>query len=100
MEMGTFWEKADLEIASFDLLKHPFYQAWSAGELTREDLKFYAEQYYYHVSGFPTYLTTLHSRMPEGPMRRAVLVNAYEEECTGASSTFTLNASSEACSLR
>jgi len=81
MEMGTFWEKADQEIAEFDLLKHPFYQAWSAGELTREDLKFYAEQYYHHVSQFPAYLTALHSRLPESAMRRAVLANAYEEEC-------------------
>lgn len=81
MEVATFWGKADQEIAKFDLLKHPFYQAWSAGELTREDLRFYAEQYYHQVSRFPAYLTALHSRLPEGAMRRAVLTNAYEEEC-------------------
>ena len=76
-----FWNLVDQEIARYDLLKHPFYQAWSAGELTTQDLKFYAEQYYHHVSKFPTYLTSLHSRLPEGAMRRAVLANAYEEEC-------------------
>ena len=83
MEVSAFWQKAGEELARFDLLQHPFYQAWSAGELTREDLKFYAEQYYHQVSAFPAYLTSLHSRLPEGAMRRDVLANAYEEECDG-----------------
>jgi len=83
MNFSGFWQEAEQEIAKYDLLRHPFYQAWSAGELTKEDLRFYAEQYYHHVSRFPTYLTALHSRLPEGPMRRGVLANAYEEECDG-----------------
>jgi pyrroloquinoline-quinone synthase len=83
MEISAFWQKVDREIAEYDLLKHPFYQAWTAGELTKEDLKFYAEQYYHQVSQFPTYLTALHSRLPEGATRRDVLANAYEEECEG-----------------
>src|SRR6202166_4333585 len=83
MEVSAFWQKAEQEIAKYDLLKHPFYQAWSAGELTTEDLKFYAQKYFYQVSQFPTYLTALHSRLPEGQMRRDVLANAHEEECDG-----------------
>ncbi len=83
MEISAFWQRAEQEIAKYDLLKHPFYQAWSAGELTREDLKFYAQQYFHQVSQFPAYLTSLHSRLPDGAMRRAVLANAYEEECDG-----------------
>jgi pyrroloquinoline-quinone synthase len=83
MEISGFWQQVDQEIAKYDLLRHPFYQAWSAGELTKEDLKFYAEQYFHQVSQFPTYLTSLHSRLPEGPIRRDVLANAYEEECDG-----------------
>ena len=83
MEISAFWQEADQDIAKYDLLKHPFYRAWSAGELTKEDLKFYAEQYFHQVSQFPTYLTSLHSRLPEGAMRRDVLANAYEEECDG-----------------
>jgi pyrroloquinoline-quinone synthase len=81
MEISAFWDKVDREIAKYDLLKHPFYQAWSAGELTQQDLKFYAQQYFHQVSEFPAYLTSLHSRLPEGAMRRAVLANAFEEEC-------------------
>ena len=83
MEISAFWQKANQEIAKYDLLQHPFYRAWSAGELTKEDLRFYAEQYFHQVSRFPTYLTSLHSRLPEGAMRRDVLANAYEEECNG-----------------
>ena len=83
MEIDALWSRVDREIARYDLLKHPFYQAWSAGELTTQDLQFYAEQYYHQVSEFPTYLTALHSRLPEGKTRRAVLANAYEEECDG-----------------
>ena len=81
MEISAFWNQVDQEIAKYDLLKHPFYQAWSAGELTRDDLRFYAGQYYRQVSEFPAYLTALHTRLPEGAMRRDVLANAYDEEC-------------------
>ena len=80
MEMSVFWNQVDREIAKYDLLQHPFYQAWSAGELTTRDLKFYGEQYFHQVSAFPTYLTRLHSRLPDGAMRREVLANAFDEE--------------------
>jgi pyrroloquinoline-quinone synthase len=89
MEISAFWLQVEQELAKHDLLRHPFYQAWSNGELTTEDLKFYAEQYYHHVSSFPTYLTALHSRLPEGPMRREVLANAFDEECGGVAGTCT-----------
>ena len=57
-----------------------FYQAWSKGELTREDLREYAAEYWHHVSAFPTYLSALHSRLPDAEMRREVLRNLTEEE--------------------
>jgi pyrroloquinoline-quinone synthase len=72
-------------LARYDLLTHPFYTAWSRGELTHRQLHFYAEQYLAHVAAFPTYLTALHARLPEGPTRRAVLNNAFEEEADGRS---------------
>jgi pyrroloquinoline-quinone synthase len=72
-------------LARYDLLTHPFYTAWSRGELTHPQLHFYGEQYLAHVAAFPTYLTALHARLPEGPTRRAVLSNAFEEEADGRS---------------
>ena len=45
-------------IASRSILNHPFYQAWTAGTLTRADLQTYAASYYPHVAAFPGYLET------------------------------------------
>jgi pyrroloquinoline-quinone synthase len=78
----TFWDRLEARTAPFDLLKHPFYQAWSKGELTRGDLAEYAAAYWHHVSAFPTYLSALHSRLPDGELRREVLRNLSEEEGT------------------
>ena len=75
-----FWSRFEERVAPFNLLQHPFYQAWSKGELTREDLREYAAEYWHHVSAFPTYLSALHSRLPDGEMRREVLRNLVEEE--------------------
>ena len=36
-------------IARWNVLEHPFYQRWSAGELTRDELAEYAAQYRYAV---------------------------------------------------
>jgi pyrroloquinoline-quinone synthase len=75
-----FWSRFEERVRPFNLLQHPFYQAWSKGELTREDLREYAAEYWHHVSAFPTYLSALHSRLPDGEMRREVLRNLAEEE--------------------
>jgi pyrroloquinoline-quinone synthase len=75
-----FWSRFEERVRPFNLLQHPFYQAWSKGELTRDDLREYAAEYWHHVSAFPTYLSALHSRLPDGEMRREVLRNLAEEE--------------------
>jgi pyrroloquinoline-quinone synthase len=75
-----FWSRFEERVAPFNLLQHPFYQAWSKGDLTREDLREYAAEYWHHVSAFPTYLSALHSRLPDSEMRREVLRNLAEEE--------------------
>jgi pyrroloquinoline-quinone synthase len=85
MEFGMstnagFWSRFEERVAPYDLLKHPFYQAWSKGELTHEDLREYAAEYWHHVSAFPTYLSALHARLPDSEMRREVLRNLAEEE--------------------
>jgi len=83
MSAQNFLAALDERIAQYDLLCHPYYKAWSAGELTREDLREYAADYYHHVAAFPTYLSALHSRLEDGPLRRAVLRNLCEEEIEG-----------------
>jgi pyrroloquinoline-quinone synthase len=71
--------KIDAAIAEKNLLKHPFYQDWQAGKLSREALQLYAAQYYRHVEAFPKHLRVLAART-EGPIREIVLENLAEEE--------------------
>ncbi|HWR16341.1 MAG TPA: CADD family putative folate metabolism protein [Terriglobales bacterium] len=80
MELNVFWQELQSRISKYDLLCHPFYQAWSEGTLTREDLREYAGDYYHHVAAFPTYLAALYSRLPEGELRRAMVQNLADEE--------------------
>ena len=80
MTTVEFFEQLDARIAKYDLLCHPFYKAWAAGELTREDLRGYARDYYHHVEAFPAYLAEFSARLPEGELRRAVLANMADEE--------------------
>lgn len=79
MTSEQFFHELDGRITKFDLLRHPFYQAWSAGELTREELREYGRNYYHHVEAFPTYLAELGIRLDEGELRRAVLANMLDE---------------------
>lgn len=79
MQFESFWQEMDRRIAAYDLLCHPFYKAWTAGELTREDLYSYAQQYYPHVAAFPEYLGALAARTSEGPTRAAILMNQADE---------------------
>ncbi len=71
--------KIDAAIAEKNLLKHPFYQDWQAGKLSKESLQLYAAQYYRHVEAFPKHLRVLAART-EGPLRDIVLENLAEEE--------------------
>jgi pyrroloquinoline-quinone synthase len=82
---NQLWAEVDAVLGKYDLLKHPFYQAWTKGELTREQLGSYGQQYLHHVAAFPAYLTALHSRLPEGSTRKAILANAADEEIDGGS---------------
>ncbi|MCU1313445.1 MAG: family putative folate metabolism protein [Acidobacteriaceae bacterium] len=78
--MSAFFTALDARIAPYNLLEHPFYQAWSSGELTRDDLREYASEYWHHVAAFPTYLSALHARLEDAPLRRTVLENLADEE--------------------
>jgi pyrroloquinoline-quinone synthase len=71
--------RIDAAIAEKNLLKHPFYQDWQAGKLSRSSLQLYAAQYYRHVEAFPKHLRVLAART-EGPLREIVLENLAEEE--------------------
>ena len=71
--------RLDAAIAEKNLLKHPFYQNWQAGKLSRGALQLYAAQYYRHVEAFPKHLRVLVART-EGQLRETVMQNLAEEE--------------------
>jgi len=79
MRNAELLNKIDAAIAEKNLLKHPFYQDWQAGKLSREALQLYAAQYYRHVEAFPKHLRVLAART-EGPIRDIILENLAEEE--------------------
>ncbi len=73
---------ADIDqlIAAKHLLTHPFYLAWTRGELSKEALQDYARQYYHHVAAFPTYLSAVHAKCDDQPTRKQILSNLIDEE--------------------
>jgi len=80
MTSQEFLVELDARIAKYDLLCHPFYKAWATGELTRDDLREYACDYYHHVAAFPTYLAEFGIHLNDGELRRAVLANMSDEK--------------------
>jgi pyrroloquinoline-quinone synthase len=83
MNLKVFQASLDERVARYDLLHHPFYQAWTTGKLSREQLRAYAAEYFHHVAAFPTFLSALHSRLDDSALRRAVLRNLADEEVEG-----------------
>src|SRR5437773_6655676 len=78
--MNEYIEKIDNDIAEKHLLKHPFYLAWTRGELSKEALTDYARQYYHHVAAFPTYLSAVHAKCENQSTRKQILSNLIDEE--------------------
>jgi pyrroloquinoline-quinone synthase len=76
----TFSETLTQEISTRHLLGHPFYQAWMAGELTRQQLARYAFQYAPHVDAFPRFVSAVHSRAENPVARKMLMENLVEEE--------------------
>ncbi|OGG53156.1 hypothetical protein A3H16_00025 [Candidatus Kaiserbacteria bacterium RIFCSPLOWO2_12_FULL_53_8] len=51
-------------VSERSLLKHPFYQAWSAGALTRQQLAGYAKEYYWVARNVPGIMNEIEKRVP------------------------------------
>jgi pyrroloquinoline-quinone synthase len=78
--MNQYLDKIDNDISEKHLLKHPFYLAWTRGELSKEALADYAKQYYHHVAAFPTYLSSVHANCDDQVTRKQLLNNLIDEE--------------------
>ena len=79
-QVSEFQTELQDSIERYAMLKHPFYQLWSAGELDLEVLREYAKQYYAHVKAFPTYVSATHSHCDDVAVRQMLLENLIEEE--------------------
>lgn len=79
MTTQEFFQQLDARIAKYDLLCHPFYKAWSAGQLRSDDLREYAKDYFHHVEAFPAYLDEFADHLEDGKLRRAVVANMKDE---------------------
>jgi len=62
--MHSLIQKLDRTIEERSLLKHPFYQSWSDGKLTREALAGYSKEYYQLVKAVPIFMTQLMDQVP------------------------------------
>jgi pyrroloquinoline-quinone synthase len=78
--MSEYLDNIDNNIAEKHLLKHPFYLAWARGELSKEALTDYSQQYYHHVAAFPTYLSAVHANCDDQGTRKELLNNLIDEE--------------------
>ena len=65
--------------ARWNVLEHPFYQRWSAGELSREELSFYAGQYRHATVAIAELSGAVADSAPEGE-RAELRRHAAEEE--------------------
>ncbi|MCI4362255.1 MAG: CADD family putative folate metabolism protein [Thermoplasmata archaeon] len=70
----------DRRIARRHLLKHPFYRAWSMGEVPMPTLQQYAGQYFQFERSFPKYVAAAYARTDDPEGRRALLGNLIDEE--------------------
>ena len=76
--MNRLIQKIDRIIEERSLLKHPFYQTWSDGKLTREALAGYSKEYYQLVKAIPIFMTQLMDHVPAS-MHNELDFNQKEE---------------------
>jgi len=79
MDSSAVLRELDASIRERSILKHPFYQAWERGELTREQLATYARIYYPHVRAFPGYLGAAMAHATDDGVRAELADNLADE---------------------
>jgi pyrroloquinoline-quinone synthase len=64
------WERIEAARERWNVLEHPFYQRWSAGELSRSELARYSGQYRHATQAIATLSAAVAERAPEGERGR------------------------------
>lgn len=73
------WERIEQARERWNVLEHPFYQRWSAGELTREELASYSGQYRHATAAIARLSASIAESAPEAE-RAALRRHAAEED--------------------
>jgi len=63
----TVWDRIEEARSRHDVLQHPFYVRWSAGELTAEELGRYSGQYRHAVAAIADLSAAAAAELPEHP---------------------------------
>ena len=64
------WERIEQARERWNVLRHPFYQRWSAGELSRDELARYSGQYRHAVRAIAALSEAAADAAPERPELR------------------------------
>jgi len=73
---ANIWDRIEESRRRWNVLEHPFYQRWSNGELTREELARYSGQYRHAVEAIATLSASAADALPE---RQELRRHAAEE---------------------
>ena len=76
--MEDFWSRLEEVRARWNVLEHPFYQRWSSGTLSREELAGYSAEYRHAVVALADAAAGA-ARAAEPEQRRALEAHAAEE---------------------
>jgi pyrroloquinoline-quinone synthase len=76
---GSVWERIEESRARHNVLEHPFYVRWSAGELSAEELARYAGQYRHATEAIAKLCADLAEAAPAGD-REEISAHAAEEQ--------------------
>lgn len=76
---GSVWERIEASRAEHNVLEHPFYVRWSAGELSSEELARYSGQYRHAAEAIARLCANAADAAPAGH-REEIEVHAAEEE--------------------
>lgn len=66
----SIWDRIESSRERWDVLRHPFYERWSAGELSREELARYSGQYRHAVVAIAELSAEIADRLPQFPELR------------------------------
>ena len=74
--MSTFQQELNNKLEHYSLLKHPFYQQWSAGTLSKDALCGYVKEYFHLVKAVPEMVEKIYQANPTAEVK----MNLEEEK--------------------